>query len=115
MKTDPDQVLEALSSLGPVTPEQRARLRSAVARLELIDDQERWHGPSEGPRPWLTVSDVAEAFRIDRQTIQAMCRTGAFGPGAAFQLSNRKGSEWRIRRSAVEAWIRTQLTSGGAA
>jgi hypothetical protein len=91
----------------PWEPHERAAFRAAVARAALTAYRERAGVPSDDR--WLTVPDVARWARVTPAVIRAMCENGTFGPGGAFRLSNRTASEWRIRQSAVAAWMDAQL------
>ena len=62
----------------------------------------------------LTISDVADAFRLTKKTIYELAQKGDL-PG--FEV----GGKWRFQRPANESWIqettkaaRSQLTSYGA-
>lgn len=48
--------------------------------------------------PWLTVEEAARYAKCHVETIRSACRSRGI---EAF----RKGSRWKIRVSAVDAWI----------
>lgn len=107
-------VLDQLRSLGPVTAQERVALRMAAHAVPMhAEHTPRSIGPAEQPHPWIGAPDLAAILRVHPSTVHAMCAAGVFGPQNAFRLYARRGGTWKIRRTAVEAWMRNQL--GGAA
>lgn len=49
---------------------------------------------------FLTVREICELLRIGERTVYEMCRTGNL-PGAV-----KVGGQWRVERTAFEAWLR---------
>lgn len=56
----------------------------------------------------LTIEELADYLKLKRQTIYRWAQTGKI-PGAKF------GKEWRFRRSLIEKWIDSQISSTSSA
>lgn len=59
------------------------------------------HGmePETAIDPWLVPGDIAQEMHVSKDKVNRMCRTGELD-GVQF------GHQWRIRRSAFEAYLR---------
>jgi hypothetical protein len=112
MGSDAERVIEQIRALGPVTAEVRVALRMAAHAVPMQDEHApRFIGPREREHPWIGAPELADILRVNPSTVHSLCESGAFGSNA-FRLHLRKGGTWKVRRSAVEAWMRAQL--GGA-
>jgi hypothetical protein len=110
MGSNVKNLISQVEALGPVEPEDRVALRMAAHRVPTYHEHvPRFIGPREADRPWWTATELAAWLRVHPQTVHAMCRDGVFGPANAFQLYNRRGSEWRIRVTAIAAWYRDAM------
>lgn len=104
------EILAQISALGATHPEESALLRRAVAGLSLASaPYGRPLGPREAAPAWLSTAEVGHVLRMSPDKVRQLAASGAFGPNGAFQLSNRPGSPWRIRRAAVAAFIRRHM------
>ena len=56
----------------------------------------------------LTIEELADYLKLKPQTIYKWAQTGKI-PGAKF------GKEWRFRRSLIEKWIDSQMSSSSSA
>lgn len=103
-------ILAQIAALGQTHPEESALLRRAVAGLSLASaPYGRPLGPPEPLPAWLSTTEVAQVLRLSPDKVRQLAAQGAFGPQGAIQLRNRKGSPWRIRRTAVAAFIRRSI------
>jgi hypothetical protein len=110
MGNNTQQVLEQLRNLGPVTPDERVALRTAVHAVPISDHEPRgFIGPREQDHPWMGAPELAAWLRVHPRTVHTMLEAETFGPGQAFRLYDRTGSTWKIRRTAVAHWAATQL------
>jgi hypothetical protein len=95
-------ILTALTELGPVTPEQRSELRAAVASVPLIRYEPlRPFGPREQTPAWIGTDEVAHLLRVTPATARKHMCSGVFG-----NVQKINGAGWRVRKSAVWAWLK---------
>ena len=58
----------------------------------------------EAPPEWLTLADVAKMLQVSERTVQRLRSRKA----GADRLAARIGNTTRIRRAALDAWLRAQ-------
>lgn len=96
-----DEVVDKLRRWQYVEPEQRSKLRSAVAALPLI---ELVAAPVLQIERQYRVGEVAETLRVSTGTVRNLIKSGVL---RAYTLSGRKGSEYRIPESSVREYLDT--------
>jgi excisionase family DNA binding protein len=99
------ELVTTINNLGPVEPAERSALRSAVARLSLVDAPPPDLTPI--PRPW-RVTEVARVLRCSPAHVRNLIRSGALD---GYQLSHRPGSEWRVSDESVRRLLGVERAS----